>query len=159
MCDQKRPIYVDVSTHARDEQEKLRWPHRFPDAQTKHKQPDARQCKHKCSTADSKPRSLYSMLLATMPAAKKLPESLSRILENPTPSRLTSPWEKIYKIDSTLSSLMSRTIRKTLKPPLLVPLPEKTQATRQCEHKQTKFGIQLGGITSRKLNAELHKSP
>ena len=66
MCDQKRPIYVDVSTHARDAQAKLRCPHRFSDAQTKHKQPDARQCKHKCSTADSKPRSLYSMLLATM---------------------------------------------------------------------------------------------
>ena len=82
-----------------------------------------------------------------------------RILENPTPSRLTSLWEKTYKIGSTLSTLMSRTIRKTLKPPLLVPLPEKTQAARQCKHKQTKFGIQLGGITSRKLNAELHKSP
>ena len=66
---------------------------------------------------------------------------------------------KIYKIGSTLSSLMSRTIRKTLKPPLLVPLPVKTQATRQCKHKQTKLGIQLVGITSRKLNAELHKSP
>ena len=66
------------------------------------------------------------MLLATMPAAKKLPESCSEaILENPTPSRLTSPWEKIYKIGSTLSSLMSRTIRKTLKPPLLIPLLKK----------------------------------
>ena len=30
---------------------------------------------------------------------------------------------------------------------------------RKCEHKQTKSGIQLGGITSSKLNAELHKSP
>ena len=66
MCDQIRPIYVDVSTHARDAQAKLRCPHRFPDAQTKHKQPDARQCKHKCSAANSKPRALYSMLLATM---------------------------------------------------------------------------------------------
>ena len=89
---------------------------------------------------------------------------LRRSCQNPAPRqsanlRLTSPWEKIYKIGSTLSSLMSRTIRKTLKPPLLVPLPEKTQATRQCKHKQTKLGIQLGGITSRKLNAELHKSP
>ena len=84
-----------------------------------------------------------------------------RILESPTPSRLTTQasGRKIYNIGSTLSALMSRTIRKTLKPPLLVPLPEKTQATRQCKHKQTKLGIQLGGITSRKLNAELHKSP
>ena len=84
-----------------------------------------------------------------------------RILESPTPSRLTTQasGRKIYNIGSTLSALMSRTIRKTLKPPLLVPLPEKTQATRQCKHKQTKLGIQLVGITSRKLNAELHKSP
>ena len=66
------------------------------------------------------------MLLTTMPAAKKLPESRSEaILENPTPSRLKSLWEKIYNIGSTLSALMSRTIRKSLKPPLLIPLLKK----------------------------------
>ena len=80
MCDQKKPIYVDVSTHARDEQEKLRCPHRFTEAQTKHKQPDARQRKHKCSAADNKPRALYTMPLATMQAAKKLPESHSEAI-------------------------------------------------------------------------------
>ena len=51
----------------------------FP-MQTKHKQPDARQCKHKCSTADSKPRTLYCMPWATTPAAKKLPEFRSEAI-------------------------------------------------------------------------------
>ena len=61
ICVIKKDQYVDVSTHARDEQAKLRCPHRFSDVQTKHKQPDARQCKHKSSAVDSKPRALYNM--------------------------------------------------------------------------------------------------
>ena len=54
MYDQHRPLHVDASTHARDDQEDYDAPTILPSAQTKHKQPDARQCKHKSSAADSK---------------------------------------------------------------------------------------------------------
>ena len=69
MYDQHRPIHVDVSTHARDDQEDYDAPTILPSAQTKHKQPDARQCKHKCSAADSRPRALYNMPWAPKTAA------------------------------------------------------------------------------------------
>ena len=69
MYDQHRPIHVDVSTHARDDQEDYDAPTIFPSAQTKHKQPDARQCKHKCSASDSRSRAQYNMPWAPMPAA------------------------------------------------------------------------------------------
>ena len=87
MYDQHRPLHVDASTHARDDQEDYDAPTILPSAQTKHKQPDAHQCKYKCSAADSKPRALYSTLLATMPAAKKLPESRSEAICKPPPHK------------------------------------------------------------------------
>ena len=71
MYDQHRPIHVDVSTHARDDQEDYDAPTILPSAQTKHKQPDACQCKHKCSAADNRPGAIYSMPWAPMPNRKQ----------------------------------------------------------------------------------------
>ena len=67
MYDQWRSIYVDVSTHARDDQETHVDPTVFPSAQTRHQKPGVHQCKHKRRIADIRSRALYIKPRATMP--------------------------------------------------------------------------------------------